>query len=429
MCEGVDDLAQAKFGRLEDPGLRAYGRATSTSTATRAGRLIFLAVAVATCGGYAAVTMAPVIAHEITGSAFLAGLPVAVLLAGAGLGATRLAGAIRRWGYPVAFAAYYGLGVAGCLLAVVAVVGSSFVLLLVGVAGVGIGHAVNQLARYTAAELHPLERRASVIGWMIWALAIGAVVGPLTLGPAGRVAVAAGLAAPTGGFLVGAVLFGLGAAVHLLGPRPAVMREAAPTSPEATAEPASTWSLPTVQVAVAAMVTTLVVMLLVMTVTPVHVHSAGHGLAAVGLVMSAHTFGMFGLSPVAGKLTARFGSVPMIITGLGVLLLAVFLGAAAPATSRLLLTVALFALGFGWCLGFVAASTLLAQLPDAEIRAALQGQVEALTWISGAGAALASGLVLGWIAFPGVNLVAGALLVVPLAVIVRHQRAARLLPS
>lgn len=165
---------------------------------------------------------------------------------------------------------------------------------------------------------------------------------------------------------------------------------------------------------------------LAVAVTPVHVHGAGHGLAAVGLVMSAHTFGMFGLSPVAGKLTARFGSVQMILAGLGVLVLAVVLGAAAPASSRLLLTVALFGLGFGWCLGFVAASTLLAQLPDAEVRAAMQGRVEALTWVTGAGAALASGLVLGWIAFPGVNLVAGALLVVPLAVIVvHHRRAAR----
>jgi hypothetical protein len=392
----------------------------ASEAARRATGRIFAGVIVATCGGYAAVVMAPVLGHDITGSAFLAGLPIAVLLAGAGAGATRVAAVIRRRGHQTAFTLFYLVGTAGCLLSLVAAAIASFPLLLVGVLGIGVGHAVNQLARYAAAELHPEPRRPSVIGWMVWALTIGAVVGPLSVGPAGRLAVMASLPAQAGGFLVGAALFAAAAGLHQMGPR--VAAAGAPDAGTPVADGPRPWALPRVQIAIAAMVTCLVVMLLVMTVTPVHVHSAGHGLGAVGAIMSVHTLGMFGLAPVAGRLTARFGSVPVILGALAVLSLAAGTGAAAPASSQVLLSVALFALGFGWCLGFVAASALLTQGLAPHLRVQLQGRVEAVTWISGAGAAVGSGLLLGLISFPGLNLVAGGLLVVPLAVIVLHRR-------
>jgi MFS family permease len=403
------------------------GRQTSATepdarAGVRATRGIFAGVVVATCGAFAAVTMAPVVAFETTGSAFLAGLPTAALLAGAGVGAPRVSALISRHGHQAAFTAVYLLGALACLVAVVAVVTGSFALLMVGVAAIGMGHAANQLARYAAAELHAEARRPSVIGWMVWAQAIGAVLGPLSLVPAGRVAAALTLPVEAGGFLVGVVLFTVAAGSHVLAPRFRPARQHAGVGTDLAAEPAAQpWALPSVQVAIAAMVTCLAVMLLVMTVTPVHVHGAGRGVGSVGAIMSAHTFGMFALAPVAGWLTARLGSVRVILVGLATLLLSALAGAIAPATAHLLLGAALFALGFGWCLGFVAASTLLSQGLDATVRVHVQGRVEALTWITGAGAAVGSGLLLGLVGFAGLNLLAGALLVLPLAVIVLHR--------
>jgi MFS family permease len=397
------------------PDARATARAT---------RGIFAGVVVATCGAYAAVTMAPVVALATTGSAFLAGLPTAALLAGAGVGAPRVSALISRRGHQAAFTAVYLLGTVACLLAVVAVVTGSFALLMIGVASVGIAHAANQLARYAAAELQPEERRPTVIGWMVWAQAVGAVLGPLSLVPAGRVSAVLGLPVEAGGFLVGVVLFAVAAASHVLAPRFRARREPAPPPAAGAPAPAAQpWVLPSVQVAVATMVACLSVMLLIMTVTPVHVHTAGHGVASVGAIMSSHTFGMFALAPLAGWLTARLGSVRTILAGLATLLLAAAAGATVPATSQLLLAVALFALGFGWCLGFVAASTLLTQGLDVSVRVHVQGRVEALTWITGAVAAVGSGLLLGLVGFPVLNLLAAALLIGPLAVIVRQRRA------
>lgn len=137
------------------------------STARRGTRGIFAGVALATCGVFAGVTMAPVVAYGITGSTFLAGMPIAVLLAGAGIGASRVTALISRYGHQKAFAAVYLLGAGACLLATVAVATASFALLILGLAGIGMGHAANQLARYAAAELHSEQRRPTVIGWMV----------------------------------------------------------------------------------------------------------------------------------------------------------------------------------------------------------------------------------------------------------------------
>lgn len=120
-------------------------------------------------------------------------------------------------------------------------------------------------------------------------------------------------------------------------------------------------------------------------------------------------------------MTGRFGSLQVILAGLATLLLAAIAGETAPTESQPLLGAALFALGFGWCLAFVAASALLSRGLVPAVRVRLQGRVEALTWISGAAAASSSGLLLGLVGFSGLNLLASSLLAVPLAVIVMRR--------
>lgn len=365
--------------------------------------------------------MAPIVAYDITGSVFLAGLPVAALFAGAGFGASRVTALISRYGHQKAFAAVYLLGAGACVLATVAVVTANFALLILGVAGIGMGHVANQLARYAAAELQPERRRPAVIGWMVWGQAIGAILGPLSVSPVGHAVAAFAVPVEAAGFLVGVALFVAAAASHALSPHYRPAKQPNLDGAAVSDQPAASWTLPTVQIAVVTMVAALGVMLLIMIATPVHVHDAGHGVTSVGTIMSAHTFGMFALAPLAGWLAGRSGNVQIILDGLATLLLAAVVGAMTPAGSQLLLAVALFAMGFGWCLAFVAASALLNRGLAPAVRVRLQGRVEALTWVSGAAAALSSGLLLGLVGFAGVNLLASGVLVVPLVIIVVHR--------
>ena len=111
-------------------------------------------------------------------------------------------------------------------------------------------------------------------------------------------------------------------------------------------------------VAIVALVVSQFVMVLIMTMTPLHMTDYGHDLSAVGLVLSAHIAGMYAFAPISGRLTDRFGSPTVIYGGMAILAVAGVLAAIAPADDRVLL-VALFLLGFGWNLGYVAGSALL----------------------------------------------------------------------
>jgi MFS family permease len=135
------------------------------------------------------------------------------------------------------------------------------------------------------------------------------------------------------------------------------------------------WRLPTVRVAIAVMITGQVVMVWLMSMTPVHIRESGGDLGRVGLILSAHLFGMYALAPLAGWVEDRYGSLTAIGSALGPSPSAAVLAATAP-VGGVLMAVALFLLGLGWSFGFVAGSTMLARGVPATLRPRVQGRVE-----------------------------------------------------
>ena len=69
------------------------------------------------------------------------------------------------------------------------------------------------------------------------------------------------------------------------------------------------------------MILTQIVMVAIMTMTPVHMGHHGHGLSAVGLVIGFHVGAMYLPSLVTGILIDKIGRTTMSIAG-GVILLA-----------------------------------------------------------------------------------------------------------
>jgi MFS family permease len=135
------------------------------------------------------------------------------------------------------------------------------------------------------------------------------------------------------------------------------------------------------------------VMVLIMVFTPLHMTSHGHGLVMVGFVMSAHTFGMYALSPISGWLTSRLGTVKVILLSAMTLAVSAVLSAAAPPDGGAVLVTALFLLGYGWNLGFVAGSAMLSGGVSVAERTRLQGVTDAFIWSTGAVASISSGLI------------------------------------
>jgi MFS family permease len=144
-------------------------------------------------------------------------------------------------------------------------------------------------------------------------------------------------------------------------------------------------------------------------------HLHGDGLGSVGVVLSAHTLGMFALSPLTGRLLDRVGSRPVMLAGLVTLALASGLAATGPRGDTALRTASLFLLGYGWNLCFVGGSGRLARdLPAAE-RARAEGAVDAAVWGLAATASLASTAILATGGYAVLAGMAGLLVVLPAA--------------
>jgi MFS family permease len=383
-------------------------------------------VALGSTGHIAAATVATIAAQDLAGSSAWAGIPGAAVVLGAAAGAPTLSAVMVRTGRRTGLATGYLVGILGALMAVLALVMRAFPLLLVGTVLIGFANSANNLSRYVAADLVPAARRASALGLVVWGATVGAVVGPNLVSVAGSAAEALGLPRLAGAYLLPAVFVAAAAVLSfgLLRPDPYELADPSARHDEADGEGDPIRALlrrPTVWVSLVALVAVQVTMVLVMTMTPLHMTSNGHDLAAVGLVISAHTFGMYALSPVSGRLTDRFGSPVVIVAGLLVSGGAAGLSALAPSDSGLLLAAALFLLGFGWSLGFVAGSALVTGGLALRERTRLQGWTDALIWGSAAVASLGSGVLVATAGFAALGLLGVALAIVPAWIVVARR--------
>ena len=161
------------------------------------------------------------------------------------------------------------------------------------------------------------------------------------------------------------------------------------------------------------------VMVVPMSITSVHMKAHQHPLSAVSVVISAHTLGMFAFSVIYGRMTDRWGRGPVIILGSIVLVLSCLM--AAPSTSLLPLVIALFLLGLGWNLAYVAGSALLADQLSPKERAKTQGFNDLLLNLSSAVGQIVSGVVYASGGYGIMALTAGAAAVVPLALAIWWQ--------
>jgi MFS family permease len=391
-----------------------------------------LSVAIGSTAYIALFTAQTIAAREITGSAELAGLPSSLGTLGTAFALGVLTAIMARAGRRRGLVVGYGVAVAGAAASVFAISLASFPLLAAGGVAVGFGNAALQLTRYAAADLVDPARRARALSIVVWASTVGAVLGPNLVDPAGRVARALGRPPLEGGLAVTALAF---AAVVVIAARTAPRR-----TPHDIATPIagagafarlggpvtggrlSSLRAPRVRVALLGLLAGQIVMNLIMTMTPVHVHEMGEPLSTVGFVISAHTLGMFALAPLSARVIDRFGQVPVILAGFVVLAVAAVLAAIAMQTQLPVLVLGLFLLGYGWNLSFVAGSSLLALGSSVDERIRLQGLADVLVWTATAAAGASSGLILEAIGYQGLATVGGILLVLPAAAVLVLRR-------
>jgi MFS family permease len=347
--------------------------------------------------------------------------------------ATRL---IRRRGRRPGLVFGYACGAAGALIVVAAVTARSLPLLFAGMALFGGGTAANLQARYAAVDLAEAPRRGRQLSLVVWATTLGAVAGPNLAPLADRYARGSGLAEYAGPFLFSAIAFAVVALVITVALRPDPLLVARRTAEGTSPVPSSAGlreavravrAEPAARLGIAAVAVGHLVMVAVMSMTPVHIGEYQHGdlLRVVGIVLSLHIGGMYALSPLVGWLTDRLGRRPVILGGVATLLVACAIaGTAGHDTLRLSAGLAL--LGLGWSGTMVAGSTLLSESVGTVVRPAVQGLSDLVMGLAGAAAGALSGLVVSWSGYPVLTLLA-AIATVPLIAMARRPAPALLM--
>lgn len=389
---------------------------------------LFASVALGSTGHLAAVTVAAIVGQDLLGSAALAGAPGASVVFGAAIGAVVLSWVMSRRGRRIGLTTGYALGIVGALIATAAVILRSFPLLIVGTFVIGFGNSSNNLSRYAAADLVGPGGRAVAIGLVVWGSTVGGIIGPWLAPIASDLAGSAGLPPLAGPYLVPLVFVGAAALVTFLFLRPDPFALAHDDNVRRETDPPALpireiLGRPPVVAAIAALIAGQATMVLIMTMTPLHLTDHQHGLGTVGLVLSGHVAGMFALAPVSGWIAQRVGNIRTIFLGTAVLVVASVLAAVAPPERYELLFVALALLGWGWNLGFVAGSAMLSAGVEIAARTRVQGLADAVIWTTSALASLGSGAIVAAAGFSTLGILGAALVLAPVWLLLNRRHA------
>ena len=388
---------------------------------------LFVGNALASTAFLAAISVASIAAAELLGSARLAGLPSALGTVGSALGASLLTTMSGRFGRRAVFSLGFGVAAVGGAIGMISQLTTSAVALFASMFIMGFGRAVAQLSRFAAGDIWPIERRASAIGFVVWAATIGSVIGPLMIVPASRIGTAYFDTELAGPFAFTGLGFALAALWYFATLRPEPLTLAVIGDEPAADEDSEIRPLrlllrqPTVRLAFIVLMVSQFVMILVMTVTPLHIRGHHPGLTLVGGVMMAHTLGMFAIAPVTGFLVDHFGARRMIVAGALLLAASSLLAAAAGEAQAVLLTTSLLLLGVGWNFHLVAGSAVLQEGLLLGERLRLQGLADSVTWISGGVAAFGSGFLMAAWSFPGLSILAACISFLPLLALVDRR--------
>jgi len=172
-------------------------------------------------GFFLGVTVAALLARDISGGESLGGVPLAFAVASGAIAAAPLGTWMARAGRRPALAVGHLIAASGAAVVVLAAGLRSFALLCIGTAGFGLGNTSNLLARYAATDLAPADRRARARSALCcsprrWVPSPG----PNLAAPTEPLAEALGVLASAGPFAVAVVAYAIAAAILLVLLRP-----------------------------------------------------------------------------------------------------------------------------------------------------------------------------------------------------------------
>jgi MFS family permease len=362
------------------------------------------------------------LAEHISGTAAWSGAAATFSTLGAATWAIPLSRIAYSRGRRPALATGAILAILGASLMITAAAIMSLPMLLVGLFLLGAGSATGLQARFAATDLPSSRSKGRDLSVVVWATTFGAVIGPNLFGPGEVLGNALGLPPMTGPFLI-TIAAQLGATlVFWFGLRPdplVVAMQADAEAGKARAKKSIKSAIQTIRqhpralYAMLSIALSHMVMVSVMSMTPVHMEHQGATLSLVGFTISLHIAGMYAFSPVFGMLADKFGKLPTVLLGQGIFIAALLIAGFGQMGFNTV-GLGLFLLGLGWSAATVSGSALLVESVPSDQKTNVQGASDSLMMLSGAFGGAISGSILAAFAFLGLNLAA----LIPVSIVV-----------
>ncbi len=372
------------------------------------------------------VSVSPLAAASLTGNPALAGLALTAATLG-GAVATVPGGRLmdaggRRAGISTGFA----IAALGMLIALVSLRAAAPILFFVGLFFFGGGSSIIALARVAAADMYAPERRARAVGVVLIGTAVGAGVGSLVFTPLlrGQLADAEGLALPW--LIAAAFLMTSAAAIWLIRVDPLTIARAMRQNATATRAfdlrgVGIVLRRPDLRAAFTGAIAANVAMSASMPTMSLELHHRGHDLGDISVALGSHLVGMYVFAPYSGVLVDRIGRRASLIMGLGVLSLAVT-GVLSAGLS--VVVPAMFFVGAGWNIAYVASTALVADAAEPEERGLALGSMDLVATLASAAMSAAAPAILSGAGLGMVVSVAVAFAAVPAILLVLSRRRA-----
>lgn len=347
-------------------------------------------------GNILLISVNALVGQRLAPDAQLATLPVALQFIGIMAATLPAAQLMRVMGRKTGFFVGNLIGVTGGVLACVALQRASFGYFCLSTTLLGIAIGVAQQYRFAATEACSPAARANAISLVMGGGVLAAILGP-------KLAVWSAAIWPQpefiGAFAVVTALYVANMFLIM------TLQLPAPTEEERAGAVRSYRVLmmqPKLVTAIVAAAIGYGVMILVMTATPIAMHSHHHAFPDTASVIQWHVLGMFLPSFFTGRLIARWGEVAIIQTGCLLLALCVVLAQIGVAYWHFWFS--LVVLGLGWNFTFIGATSLLTTTYRPAEKAKVQGLNDFLVFGFSAFGSLLAGQMQAWVGWKLLNL-------------------------
>ncbi|MEJ7220715.1 MFS transporter [Staphylococcus gallinarum] len=370
----------------------------------------------------AGISVGAILAREILGNDEFSGVPSMIFTIGSAAFAYIIGTLTNIYGRRIGLSTGFLMGSIGAIGVVISYSVNNIYIMLISLFLYGSGAATNLLSRYASTDLSPNNKKGKSISITLVFTTVGVLLGPYLLHFINFYSSKFGVHEELSPFILASIGYGISFLIIIIFMRPDPLKLALKlrSSNQKNLNHNSTTNIDKNSLWTSAliMIVVQIIMISIMTMTPLHMKDHRHHLSDINLVIGVHIASMFLPSLFTGVLVDKLGTRIMIIFSNITFIIASIIAAFSSGESLISMLLSLTLLGIAWNMGFISGTTMLIDATDIQNRAKIQGEVDIFIALAGALSSGLSGYLVLVFGFYKFALIFGALslILIPLSV-------------